>query len=116
MTLSGKVVKIGDSVTVSDKLSKRELWLEVPDGKYPQTLCIEFLNDKESELNKVSIGVDAVVSINLRGRIYKEKCYNSIQGWKIEAAAQSTSIGTAKRPFENLETKGINEENSDLPF
>jgi len=35
---------------------------------------------------------------------------------KFQEPYQSNSIGTAKRPFENLETKGINEENSDLPF
>lgn len=108
MNLKGKVIKVGDIQVVSDKFSKRELWLEVPDGEYPQTLCIEFVNGKIGLLDSLSVGSEADVSINLRGRVHKDKCYNTIQGWKIDVTGQ------AAQP-EILPTN-LTDPKDDLPF
>lgn len=102
MNVKGVINKIGKIQTVSEKFCKRELWLDVKDDKYSQTLCIEFVNDKTGELDSCSVGDTVDVSFNLRGRIVNDKCYNTIQGWKIV----SQSVAKVART----------EESQDLPF
>jgi len=78
-----------------------------------------FKNDKKGN----DKAPDYKGTINVAGKDFSISLWvkESAKGKFFSASIQepynpSTSIGTAKRPFENLETKGINEENSDLPF
>ena len=67
---------------------KREL-VVLTDEQYPQSIMIEFVQDKADLLNNVSVGDDVKVSINLGGREWvnpqgETKYFNSIKGWRIE--------------------------------
>lgn len=85
MQVKGKISRIGETETVGSKgFKKRELVL-VTDEKYPQTLSIEFLQNATSLIDNYREGQNVTIDINLRGREWKEKVFNSIVGWKIEA-------------------------------
>ena len=73
---------------VSASFKKRELVITTEE-QYPQSILIEFAQDKCDLLNNLQIGQDVKVSINLRGREWvnpqgETKYFNSIQGWKID--------------------------------
>ncbi len=91
MEVQGKIVKIGKVETFgSNGFKKAELWLEVPDGEYPQTLNLEVLKDKANEIQSLQVGTEIKAHINLRGRKWTgsdgvEKVFNSITLWKYEA-------------------------------
>ena len=104
---------------------KRELVVST-DEQYPQTLSIEFIQDKTDLLNKFEIGQNVKVGINLRGREWENpqtkeiKYFNSIQGWRIELLENSNSDDDLP-PLDNLSpfepaSETNDEDLDDLPF
>ena len=95
MEVQGKIKLINETQTFGSKgFRKRELVM-VTDEQYPQTILIEFIQDKCDLLNNYEVGQDVKVSINLRGRNWTnpqgdEKYFNTIQGWRIEESNSNT--------------------------
>lgn len=93
MEVKGSVKLIGVTQQVTDKFAKRELVVTTHE-QYPQTLMIEFVQDKCALLNNYKMGDEVVVGVNLRGREWTNpqgevKYFNSIQGWRIEKVGAS---------------------------
>ena len=88
MEVSGVIKVIGDVQEVSASYKKRELVVSTEE-QYPQSIAIEFAQDKTALLDFYNIGDSVKVSINLGGREWvnpqgETKYFNSIKGWKIE--------------------------------
>ena len=88
MEVTGKVKVVNPETQVSASFRKREL-VVVTNDQYPQSILIEFAQDKCDLLNDIQENEEVSVHINLRGREYtnpqgETKYFNSIQGWKIE--------------------------------
>ena len=86
MELQGKLVSIQEEKQVSDKFKKREFWVEVG-GERPQTLNLEFVQGYTEKLDEFNVGEKVDVKFNLMGRVYKDKCFNSLQAYSIELGA-----------------------------
>jgi hypothetical protein len=124
MEITGKIKVINEVQQVSATFKKRELVITT-DEQYPQTIMIEFTQDKCDLLNNLAVGAEVKVSINLRGREWtnpqgETKYFNSIQGWRIEKlSTEATTTGTPQMPsaeaFEPAQTF-TEEEHDDLPF
>ena len=125
MQVQGSIKVIGEIQEISATFKKRELVVST-DEQYPQTLSIEFIQDKTDLLNKFEIGQNVKVSINLRGREWENpqtkeiKYFNSIQGWRIELLENSSSDDDLP-PLDNLNpfepASDTNDEDlDDLPF
>ena len=90
MQVQGTIKMIGQTQSFgSNGFQKREVVITTED-QYPQNILIEFVQDNCQQLDNFSIGQDAKISINLRGREWinpqgETKYFNSIQGWRIEA-------------------------------
>jgi hypothetical protein len=70
--MKGVVHKVGQTMIVSEKFSKRELvMVDNSDDKYPQYVSFEFTQDKTSLLDSVMEGQEIELSFNLRGREWK---------------------------------------------
>ena len=67
MEVTGKVKVVGAVQQVSPTFKKREL-VVTTDEQYPQSIMIEFVQDKSDLLNTVAVGENVKVSINLGGR------------------------------------------------
>jgi len=111
MEVIGKVKLMGETQTFgSNGFRKREL-VVTTDEQYPQMIMIEFVQDNCDLLNSFTVGQDVTVCVNLRGREWinpqgEAKYFNSIQGWRIEAATgEAPSVA---QPSSN--------EPDDLPF
>lgn len=96
MEITGTVKRVKPTQEVSSSFSKREIHITTT-GEYPQTLCIEFTQDKCSLLDNIGAGEDVKIGINLRGREWESpqgevKVFNTIQGWKIDV------VGSAPTP------------------
>ena len=125
MEVQGSIKVIGEVQEISAKFKKRELVVST-DEQYPQTLSIEFIQDKTELLNKFEIGQNVKVGINLRGREWENpqtkeiKYFNSIQGWRIELLENSSSDDDLP-PLDNLSpfepaSETNDEDLDDLPF
>jgi len=99
--LTGKVKLIQEPQTFASGFTKREVVVTVDDGKYPQEIVLEFLQDKVSLLDNVSEGQEIKVFFDIRGREYNGKYFNNLVGWKIESDASAeapSGSGEADRP------------------
>ena len=125
MEVQGSIKVIGEVQEISATFKKRELVVST-DEQYPQTLSIEFIQDKTDLLNKFEIGQNVKVGINLRGREWENpqtkeiKFFNSIQGWRIELLENSNSDDDLP-PLDNLSpfepaSETNDEDLDDLPF
>tara|TARA_B100001939_G_scaffold12185_1_gene10550 strand:+ start:802 stop:1179 length:378 start_codon:yes stop_codon:yes gene_type:complete len=125
MEVQGSIKVIGEVQEISATFKKRELVVST-DEQYPQTLSIEFIQDKTDLLNKFEIGQNVKVGINLRGREWENpqtkeiKYFNSIQGWRIELLGNSNSDDDLP-PIDNLSpfepaSETNDEDLDDLPF
>lgn len=117
MEVTGFIKKITETEKVSDSFSKREVWVETTE-QYPQTLNIQFVQDACDYLDKYKVNDNVKVSINLRGRLWtspqgEEKCFNTIQGWRIES--NEVQNNTPEPKPVNVDSKGEEVEDS-LPF
>jgi len=94
MEISGKIKLIGEVKTFgTNGFRKREVVI-VTDEQYPQSIMVEFVQDKCDLLNSYKVGQDVKISINIRGREWTNpqgevKYFNSIQGWRIEALSNT---------------------------
>ena len=125
MEVQGSIKVIGEVQEISVTFKKRELVVST-DEQYPQTLSIEFIQDKTDLLNKFEVGQNVKVGINLRGREWENpqtkeiKYFNSIQGWRIELLENSSSDDDLP-PLDNLSpfepaSETNDEDLDDLPF
>lgn len=125
MEVSGKVKVVGGEQQVSPTFKKREL-VVTTDEQYPQSIMIEFVQDKCDLLNNVTVGEEVKVSINLGGREWvnpqgETKYFNSIKGWRIEKSQAAVASSQAMPPMPAAEAfapaQNLNEEeHDDLPF
>jgi hypothetical protein len=124
MEVIGRIKVIGAEQQISASFKKREL-VVTTDEQYPQSIMIEFTQDKSDLLNNYNVGENVKVSINLGGREWvnpqgETKYFNSIKGWRIErvateAPAQQAPPMPAAATF--APATSLNEEEADdLPF
>jgi len=127
MEVQGKIKVIGETQTFgSNGFRKREV-VVTTEEQYPQSIMIEFVQDKTDLLNSFSVGQNVKISINLRGREWTNpqgevKYFNSIQGWRIEGQEQAAAEATPEMPpmppadaFEPATDLNV-EDKDDLPF
>lgn len=129
MEVTGRIKKILEVQTFSSGFTKQELIL-LTQEQYPQTLSIEFLQDKVNLLSNFNEGDEVKISINLRGREWVNpegvtKYFNSISGWRIEklvveqpSSSSSQNMEVPSKETFNTEINDLNEDDGtdDLPF
>jgi hypothetical protein len=124
MEVIGKIKVISAEQQISATFKKKEL-VVTTDEQYPQSIMIEFTQDKADLLNNYAVGDSVKVSINLGGREWvnpqgETKYFNSIRGWRIEkvtadAPTQQAPPMPAAATF--APATNLNEEEADdLPF
>lgn len=120
MQVTGKIKLINEVQTFGSNGFRKRDMVVTTDEQYPQMILVEFVQDKCDLLNNYKVGQDVTISINLRGREWvnpqgEAKYFNSIQGWRIEAAQgagapEGGSFETTSAPAASTE------EADDLPF
>lgn len=89
MEIKGKVLVVGETVTVSEKFKKRDLIIEYAENpQYPEQIKFEAVQDKTALLDAVKPGDLLTVAFNLRGRGWTDKAgktqySNTLSIWKL---------------------------------
>ena len=119
MELKGKVLLINPTKEYGAKgFKKRELVIETFED-YPQSIQIEFIQDKCDVLNSYKEGDNVVIGINIRGRGWENpegemKYFNSIQGWKISKDTVDPISTPPNSPL--IQEQSNDDGGNDLPF
>ena len=96
MEIQGRVKQIFPSQMVGQNgFEKRDLVI-VTEEQYPQTIIIQFTQQRCDLLDSLQVGQVVKVYINIRGREWRSpygeiKYFNTIEGWKIEVI-QTTNV------------------------
>nr|WP_298660817.1 DUF3127 domain-containing protein [uncultured Flavobacterium sp.] len=84
MEISGIIKLIRPTEQPSEKFIKRELILTTDASTpYPQHISLLAVNKNTSMLNAFTEGQEVVCSVNLKGKEYNGKYYNTLEIWKI---------------------------------
>lgn len=113
--VQGKLFEIFDTQQISERFAKREMVVEVEDGKYPQHIKIQFTNDKCDLLDSYSVGDEVKVSFNLQGKPFTNKqgeqvYFTNLSAWKIE------KIGGGKAQSKKAAQQVEDDIDDSLPF
>jgi hypothetical protein len=89
MEVTGKIKVIDTTKEVGTSGFKKRDVVITTDEQYPQSIQIQFVQDKCALLDAVEVGQDVTIEINLRGREWtnaKDEVvyFNTIQGWTIK--------------------------------
>ena len=96
MEIQGRIKQIFPSQVIGQNgFEKRDLVI-VTEENYPQTIIIQFTQQRCDLLNNLQVGQNVKVYINIKGREWtnpqgETKYFNTIEGWKIEVI-QTTNV------------------------
>ena len=96
MEIQGRIKQIFPSQIIGQNgFEKRDLVI-ITEEQYPQTIIIQFTQQRCDLLNNLQVGQNVKVYINIRGREWTNpqgeiKYFNTIEGWKIEVI-QTTNV------------------------
>lgn len=118
----GKIHSIGDTLAYgSNGFTKREFVLlltgDDENPAYPNHIALELTKERCALIDKCNIGDEINVHFNLSGRLWKpndkpEKCFNSLQAWKIDSLATNSS----PEPLTNSSNSSSTQNFSDFDF
>ena len=96
MEIQGRIKQIFPSQTMGQNgFEKRDLVITTEE-QYPQTIIIQFTQQRCYLLDSLQVGQNVKVYINIKGREWtnpqgETKYFNTIEGWKIEVI-QTTNV------------------------
>ncbi len=113
--LTGKIKLLQDPRTFDSGFTKREMVVVVDDGRYPQEINLEFVQDKVSLLDNLEPGQQVTVTFDIRGREYNGRYFNNLQGWRVVVDDGGSSGGD---PGGWAQDPGLppDDDDSDIPF
>ncbi|KZX54849.1 hypothetical protein A3709_07410 [Halioglobus sp. HI00S01] len=114
--LTGKIKLIQDLKTFESGFRKQEMVVTVDDGRYPQDINLEFVQDKVTLLESLQPGQEVTVTFDIRGREYNGRYFNNLQGWKISAAASDSAPITNDYPDTAPPASQGGSFDDDIPF
>lgn len=119
MEIQGQIILIGQTEVIGAKGFKKRLIVVKTDEQYPQTIPVEFTQDKTGLLDLYEVGEIVKIGINLRGTEWKGKYYANIQGWNINKTDKEKSASNFMPDRQSIENMMVNAEElqeDDLPF
>jgi hypothetical protein len=87
----GTLRAILDTEQVNDSFRKREFAVEIEDGKFPQTIKFQTVQDRTELLDDYAVGQKVRVHFDLRGREFTRKrdgttdWWVNLDCWRLEA-------------------------------
>ena len=120
---TGEIRAIMDTQQVTDSFRKREFALEIADGRYPQTVKFQLVQDKTELLDDFDVGHQVRVHFNLRGREYTRRSdgatdyWTNLECWRIEKAdAAGEGVDQARPDRDVSDTGTFGADSDDIPF
>lgn len=81
--ITGDIVEIMSTQTFNKGFKKREFVIETSDGKFPQKILMQTVQDKCDLLNSFEEGDTVKVAFDIKGREYNGKYFNALEAYRI---------------------------------
>ena len=122
----GTLRAILDTEQVNDSFRKREFAVEIEDGKFPQTIKFQTVQDKTELLDDFEIGQQVRVHFDLRGREFTRKrdgvvdWWVNLDCWRLEALEGANDAknasAAATTPADGTDATGAADFDDEIPF
>ena len=99
MEFEGKVIQIlpaTSGTSARGEWHKQEVIFEIP-SEFSRKVCVVFFN-KQSEVARMQVGAQYVVSFNIESREYNGRWYTDIRAWRLQAKQQEAPAAAAPMP------------------
>ena len=83
---TGRLHKVFDADKKSESFTARDFVVEIEDGKFPQMVKFQLVQDKCPLIDDFSEGDEINVDFDLRGREWNEKYFTNLNAWRIALA------------------------------
>ena len=114
--LTGKVKLLQETQIFGSGFKKREIIITVENGKYPQDISLEFVQEKIDLLDALVVGQIVTITFDIRGREYNGRYYNNLQGWKV-SIDEDIEVSDSMELKENRDAPdNFDELEDDIPF
>jgi single-strand DNA-binding protein len=111
-SITGTVHHVGDVQTRGAKgFQVQQLVLAIADGEYEQMVAFDVTGKKVEILRGVSVGMDATVHFDLRGREWQGKFFTNLHAWKVEVKSPASATAPLPQPTPESEDKDM-----EVPF
>ena len=107
--MEGTIHTIFASERKTDKFTVRNFILQFMDGEYKQHGIFQAINDRCELLDSFSPGDKVTVHFDLRGRLWNDKAFNTLNAWKIEGVVRP-------QPEPATAQTDSSDKSDDLPF
>jgi hypothetical protein len=98
MELTGKVILVGATETKGAKEFKiRQIVIET-DEQYPQSIPVQFVQDKCFILDNYAVGDLVKIGINIKGAEWQGRYFANIQGWQISKVSSTGLTSEQQMP------------------
>ncbi|MFA6294625.1 MAG: DUF3127 domain-containing protein [Victivallales bacterium] len=115
--MTGKIKVIQAAQTFGAKgFTKREFVVTVAEGKYPQDIVLECVQDKVKLLDEFKEGQTVTVTFDIRGREYNGRYFNNLQAWRIVAGEGAQPADDKDRPPVQFVAEDTTDYGDDIPF
>ena len=119
--LTGKIKVVQAAQTFGAKgFTKREFVVTVTEGKYPQDIILECVQDKINLLDGLREGQTVTVTFDIRGREYNGRYFNNLQAWRIKAGDEAEPARRGESDSERRPIPADSEDTTDfggsIPF
>ncbi len=108
LSITAPIHSLGE-IAPAGKFEKRDLVLEIGDGKFVQTVPFEAFGDKMASLEGLSVGDEVTVRFGLRGREWKGRYFTNLSIISVENAG-----GAKAKP--KAAPAGDLADSDDMPF
>jgi hypothetical protein len=98
--IEGRIKVVQEPRKFSSGFVKREFVVTVDDGKYPQDISLEVMQDKVALLDDLRIGDEVSVAFDIRGREYNGRHFNNLVAWNIRKEGAAPPVSERTPPEE----------------
>lgn len=124
--IQGVVHSIGDTTEYGNNgFTKREFVIKLSgegeNSAYPNHVALELIKDKCALMDAYKPGDEISVQFNLSGRLWSgggkpEKCFTSLQAWRIEAAGSADHAASDAYDQSFIAAPADKDYDDDIPF
>lgn len=90
MEITGKITKITEEMKVGkNQTDKQTVIVEELEGKYPNSIAIDFMGDKVMMSRNLHVGDEVNIKYNAKANEYNDKVYNNIRAWSLDVISET---------------------------
>lgn len=106
--IQGQIHSIGATTEYgANGFTKREFVIKLTgegeNERYPNYIALELIKDKCAMMDQYNLGDEIIAHFNFSGRLWSgnggpEKCFTSLQAWRIESAGGASHTAPSAAP------------------